>query len=86
MREIIYTFLVLIAVFGPFLVIILVPFSLFIFFIVNLVRFLKTPKGDTEKRNKFRKAFIISLILTAVFSVVCVLLCIVYLMIGIASM
>ena len=46
----------------------------FIFFVMNLVRFLKTPKEDIEKRKNFRKSFIRSLILTVVFVAIDVLL------------
>lgn len=57
----------------------------FIFFIVNLVRFFKTPKEDIEKRKSFRKSFISSLILTVVFAAIDVLLVISFLT-GIDSM
>ena len=68
MQDIMYTIVGLIFGFGPFVVPALVPF---IFFIVNLVRFLKTPEDDIENRKKFRKSFIISLILTLLFAAIC---------------
>lgn len=68
MQDIAWTVMGLIIGFGPFVVPVLVPF---IFFIKNLVRFLKTPEDDIENRKKFRKSFIISLILTLFFAVIC---------------
>ena len=68
MQDVMWIVMGLIIGFGPFVVPVLVPF---IFFIVNLVRFFKTPKDDTENRKKFRKSFIISLILTLFFAAIC---------------
>lgn len=45
-----------------------------IFFIVYLVRFLKTPEDDTEKRKKYRKAFTVPLIIIAVFAALIIFL------------
>lgn len=75
-KDLIITILTLILLFIPFSVPVWLPL---IFFIVNLVRYKKTPEEDTEKREKFRKAFIISLILTVFFAVTCLLLCFIFL-------
>ncbi len=75
-KDLIITILTLILLFIPFSVPVWLPL---IFFIVNLVRYKKTPEEDTEKREKFRKAFIISLILTVFFAVTCLLLLFIFL-------
>ena len=71
LEDIINTIAVSIFFLLPFWVPIVIPF---IFFIVNLVRFLKTPEDDTKRRKKLRKAFIIPLILTIIFAVMFIIL------------
>ncbi len=75
-KDLIITILTLILLFIPFSVPVWLPF---IFFIVNLVRYKKTPDEDIEKREKYRKAFIIPLVIAVFFAVIYLLLLIVFL-------
>lgn len=75
-KDLIVFFLTLILLSIPFSVPVWLPL---IFFIVNLVRYKKTPEEDTENRKKYRKAFIIALIPTVVFASIYLYLFIIFL-------